>query len=161
MTTAQDREARATSVKTIGSKIKKAWMKLQPDSNCTEEEMTSARELIVRLAKKYELNVDWKTGKVTDGQGKPASQPKTEAKPKAEAKPKEKAKPATGQWSTADLALHLTEVFGKVITPKNLRRHLRTMDEYNDGRMTHYGWSGKDDPMVKKIIETMKGKKAS
>lgn len=160
MTTAQDREARQTTVKTIGSKIKKAWMKLQPDSNCTDEEMASAKELIVRLAKKYKVNVDWKTGKVTDAEGKPASQPKTDAKPKTETKAKPKTN-VSGQWTTADLASYLSELFGKEISPKNLRRHLRTMDEYNDGRMTHYGWSGKDDPMVQKIIDSMKAKKAS
>lgn len=129
--------------------IKKAWMKWNDSAVLADEKKTIA-ETINKILLKLELVIDWKTGIVSP---KPVQQATSNAG-KAEQSAKATAK-ATGGWTTKELATYLSEMFKKEISPKNLRRHLRTMPEYNDGRMTHYSWSGQNDVMIKKIIDSM------
>jgi len=160
-TTTNEAEARQTTVETLARKIKLSWKKLADDSGCTDDEKASAKQHIEKLLTKYELKINWKTGKITDARQQQAEQEPVKEQPKAEAKPKKEKTKAEGIWTTADLASYLSTVLGKEITAKNLRRHLRTMERYNDGKMTHYAWTGQNDPLVKEVIESIKAKKAS
>lgn len=136
-----------------------AWKKLADTSNCTDDEKASAKATIEKMLKRYNLVMDWKTGKVKESgkaEDKQESSQKAEGKQK-EGKAKKEASSNTGIWTTKDLASYLSSIIGKNMTPKELRRHLRA-NWYNDGINTHYRWTGKDDENVKEIVKYFKDK---
>lgn len=127
------------------NRITLAWKKWA-DKAVGQAEKDGIKETIQKLLDKNGWAIDWKNGKVTLKQAKQAAPPK---------------QATTGGWSTKDLAAYISKATGKEWTPKMLRRYLRQMDAYNDGRMTHYEWSGQGDPMVAKVLEFVKAKKSA
>lgn len=145
----------------------KAALNSYMDAAVKDAEKAAFKEVIEKAMKQLpEYDVDWEKGQLVNKRSKPsgnnaAQQPKQEAKqqPKQE-QPKTK-KADDGQWTTADLVDYLNKKYGKSMTAKQLRIHLRKMEMYNDGRMTHYRWSGPNDAMVKAVEEFIFGKKAT
>lgn len=107
-------------------KIHLAWKKWN-DAAVGKDEKDVTKETIERWLKKYGLSLDWKTGKVTKQEEKTA-----------------KKQPQKQGMSTKDLINFINEIYGIEWTGKNLRRRIRQMDKWNDGKMTHYDFSKED-----------------
>lgn len=69
-------------------------------------------------------------------------------------------------FGASDLARHLSETSGKVVSARELRTLIRKMARDNSGRVnreitpgnrTRYNWSGLDDPEVQAIIQAFNG----
>lgn len=132
-------------------KVGLCWKKWN-DSAVKQAEKDTIKPVIEKVLNDLNMDIDWKTGKLTDR--KPAgSKGKEETKGKEAGKKKD-----AGGWSTSDLASYLSSLLGKEVTAKTLRRHLRSMDRYNDKVMTHYSWTGQNDPLVKEIVDSFTGK---
>jgi len=139
-----------------------AALKTYIDPSVGPEEKDAFRQTIEKVMKHLpEYEIDWANGKLVNKKSKPTGN----AQPKADAKPKQEAaqakKPDDGQWTTADLVDYLNKKYNRTMTAKQLRIQLRKMEQYNDGRMTHYRWTGPNDAMVKAVEEFIFGKKAT
>lgn len=151
----------ATSVQEQKRKdlVEKLWQRTKPDAGTTEAEKAEAKskiEAILNGLLKH-LVFDWNKGKFVEA--KAGTEAKATGKAGTTSSTKASNEAGTG-WTTKDLASYMSSLFGIQLTAKNLRRHLRSMDRYNDGKMTHYQWKGQSDPLVKEIVESYKAKKA-
>ena len=123
----------------IVKKVELAWKKWN-DGAVKQAEKDVIAETIRKMLKKYNLEIDWKTGKVTEKQA-------SKEEPKKE-EPKKKKSTKKGM-STGDLIKFIFETYGDEWTGKNLRRKIRQIDKWNDGKMTHYDFTEAD---VKEIL---------
>lgn len=118
--------------KKMVKKVQLAWKKWN-DSAVGEAEKGTIKATIDKILTRNGWSMDWTNGNVT--KGKQAEQPKQEAK-------KESA--STGQrkgMTTADLIKFIFETYRDEWTGKNLRRKIRQMERWNDGKMTHYDFT--------------------
>lgn len=131
-------------MKSIIKKVELAWKKWN-DGAVKEAEKQAIKATIQKTLDKYGLSLDWTTGKVIIGKAK-------QEEPK-----KEKASTKQGM-STKDLISFIYETYGDEWTGKNLRRKIRQMDRWNDGKMTHYDFTS---AQVDEILIHLGYKKAS
>ena len=125
--------------------IKKAQLafKKYADSAVGKAEKEAIRQTTDKMLKKHGLMMDWKTGKISEA---------TETKKTAGTKKKASTTKKTAKtgMSTADLIAFIAEVYDQEWTGKNLRRRIRQMDKWNDGKTTYYDFTPQD------VIEILK-----
>ena len=108
-------------------KVRAGWRKWN-DSAVSPAEKEVIRKTIEKYLKKYGLSMDWKTGNVTQKASK------------QEGKKQE----ADDAFTTKDLIEILAHVYKQTWTGKNLRRKIRQMEKWNDGKVTHYRFTDLD-----------------
>jgi len=113
-------------------KVRAGWRKWN-DSAVSPAEKEVIRKTIEKYLKKYGLSMDWKTGNVTQQASKQAG--KQEAS---------KQNQETDAFTTKDLIEILAHVYKQTWTGKNLRRKIRQMEKWNDGKVTHYRFTDLD-----------------
>ena len=108
-------------------KVRAGWRKWNdPAASPAEKEVI--RKTIEKYLKKYGLSMDWKTGNVTQQTSKQAG----------------KKQEADDAFTTKDLIEILAHVYKQTWTGKNLRRKIRQMEKWNDGKVTHYRFTDLD-----------------
>ena len=105
-------------------KVRAGWRKWN-DSAVSPAEKEVIRKTIEKYLKKYGLSMDWKTGNVTQKQAG-------------------KKQEANDAFTTKDLIEILAHVYKQTWTGKNLRRKIRQMEKWNDGKVTHYRFTDLD-----------------
>lgn len=128
----------------IMRKAQSAWRKYK-DKAVGKEEREAIRKTTDKYLKKRGYYMDWKTGTVMDeASWQQAQQAGTEKKTSTTKKT------AKTGMSTADLIALIDEVYGQKWTGKNLRRRIRQMEKWNDGKTTYYDFTKSD------VIEILK-----
>jgi len=114
-------------------KVRAGWRKWN-DSAVSPAEKEVIRKTIEKYLKKYGLSMDWKTGNVTQKASK--QEGKQEASKQAGKQ--------EDAFTTKDLIEILAHVYKQTWTGKNLRRKIRQMEKWNDGKVTHYRFTDLD-----------------
>lgn len=124
----------------IMRKAQSAWKKYK-DKAVGKEERETIKKVTDKFLKKHGCYMDWKTGMVMDEASWQQEQEAQQAGTKKKASTKKKVKQG---MSTNDLIAFIREVYQDEWTGKNLRRRIRQMDKWNDGKMTHYDFTKSD-----------------
>lgn len=129
------------NMSSVLKKLNLAWVKWKHETTPVQEK-DALEGLIKKMLEKYQLEMDWKTGQVKETGSKQETNKKQE-------KQEPKKKTAKKGMSTGDLIKFIFETYQDEWTGKNLRRKIRQMEKWNDGKMTHYDFTEED---VKEIL---------